>query len=182
VAAEIDLPKVNGVGELIRATEHAPGAPFLLALDRVQDPHNLGALLRTAEAAGVAGMIVPQSRSAALTGTVVKTSAGAAARVPVLSVPNLVRTLDEVKRAGVWTAGLDRDADQTVFEADLTVPLLLVVGGEGEGLRRLTRERCDLLLRLPMAGSIASLNASVAGAIAMYEVVRQRLYASRSSA
>jgi 23S rRNA (guanosine2251-2'-O)-methyltransferase len=147
---------------------------FILVLDQVQDPHNFGALLRTAEAAGVQAAIVPDRRSAPLSGTVAKTSAGALSHLPILEVKNLVRALDDLRQAGIWVIGLDAAAHVSLFETDLAVPLALVIGGEGEGLRRLTREHCDLLLKLPMRGAIESLNASVAGSIALFEGVRQR--------
>jgi 23S rRNA (guanosine2251-2'-O)-methyltransferase len=147
-------------------------------LDQVQDPHNFGALLRSAEATAVHAVVVPERRSAPLAGTVAKTSAGALSLLPILEVNNLVRALDALKRSGIWIIGLDAGAGLSLFDVDLNVPLVLVIGGEGEGLRRLTRERCDLLVRLPMRGSIESLNASVAGAVAMFECVRQRSAAS----
>jgi 23S rRNA (guanosine2251-2'-O)-methyltransferase len=173
-AALVDMPVLDSVDDLMATATRGTTAPFFLVLDQIQDPHNFGALLRTADAAGVHAVVVPERRSAPLSGTVAKTSAGALSYVPILEVINLVRTLDELKRKGVWVAGLDASSPLTVFEADLTAPLALVIGGEGEGLRRLTRERCDLLLSLPMRGSIESLNASVAGSVAMYEALRQR--------
>jgi 23S rRNA (guanosine2251-2'-O)-methyltransferase len=148
--------------------------PFLLALDQIQDPQNFGALLRTADAAGVQGIIVPEKRSAHVTGVVAKSSAGAVSHLPILEVTNLVRALQEVRQANIWTVGLEGGARELLFEVDLNIPLVLVMGSEGSGLRRLVRETCDFLVRLPMFGSIESLNASVAGSIAMYEVVRQR--------
>lgn len=176
VAANIRLPRLDDMADLTSLVKGAGGAAFVLVLDQVQDPHNLGALLRTAEAAGVHGVIVPDRRSAPLSGTVAKASAGAVNHVPTLEVKNLARALDELKQAGMWILGLDASAKQTVFESDLTLPIALVIGGEGTGMRRLTREHCDLLLRLPMHGAIASLNASVAGSIAMFETVRQRTH------
>lgn len=153
----------------------SPTVPYLLALDQVQDPHNLGALLRTAVAVGVNGVVVPERRSAPITGVVAKTSAGAVSKVTLCEIPNLSRTLDYLRAAGLWTVGLAGDVPQSIFDADLTGPVCLIVGGEGAGLRRLTRQKCDLLVRIPMPGPMESLNASVAGSIAMYEVLRQRL-------
>lgn len=156
----------------------AAGEPFVLLLDGVSDPHNLGALIRTAEAAGVDGVVVTERRSAGLTGAAAKASAGAAARVPVARVVNLSRTIDELKQRGVWIVGLDADDGEDFTEANLGGPLAIVVGGEGEGLHRLVRERCDFVVRIPMQGKIASLNASVAGALVMYEARRQRALAA----
>lgn len=159
---------------LLPTTEHDHDPGFLLALDQVQDPHNLGALLRTADAAGVRGAIVPERRSAPLAGVVAKTSAGASAYVLVAVVPNLARALDRCRETGNWIVGLDSAGESSLYDVDLTAPLVLVIGGEEKGLRRLTRERCDVVASVPMRGHVASLNASVAGAIAMYEVLRQR--------
>jgi len=147
---------------------------LLLALDGVQDPHNLGACLRTAEAVGVNAVIVPKDRSAGLTAVARKAAAGAAERVPVVAVTNLVRTLQRLKSHGYWVTGLAGEADADVFDADLTGPTVLVMGAEGEGLRRLTRETCDRLVRIPMQGKAESLNVSAAAAVCLYEAWRQR--------
>ncbi|MCU7871961.1 MAG: 23S rRNA (guanosine(2251)-2'-O)-methyltransferase RlmB [Candidatus Thiodiazotropha sp. (ex Lucinoma borealis)] len=149
-------------------------APFLLILDGVQDPHNLGACLRTADAAGVNAIIAPRDRSVGLTPTVRKVASGAAETVPFIQVTNLARTLKWLKSEGIWLIGTAEEATQTLYEADLSGPLAIVMGGEGKGLRRLTGEQCDLLVKLPMAGSVESLNVSVAGGISLYEAVRQR--------
>ncbi|MBL6748979.1 MAG: 23S rRNA (guanosine(2251)-2'-O)-methyltransferase RlmB [Nevskia sp.] len=153
-----------------------PASPerLILALDGVQDPHNLGACLRTAEAVGVCAVIIPKDRAVGLTPAVRKAAAGAAERVPVAAVTNLVRALEKLKQLGYWITGLAGDAGESVFEADLTGPTVLVMGGEAEGLRRLTRETCDRVVRIPMAGSIESLNVSVAAAVCLYEAYRQR--------
>jgi len=148
--------------------------PFLLLLDELEDPHNLGALLRTADAAGVDGVLIPRRRSCPLSATVAKTSAGAVEYVPVARIGNIVQTLKTLKKQGFWVVGADMEGTQTYTEASLTGPLVLVIGGEGHGLSRLTKENCDFLVRLPMQGHINSLNASVAGSILMYEVLRQR--------
>ena len=148
--------------------------PLLLVLDGVTDPHNLGACLRTADAAGVHVVIIPRDRSAARDGVVRKVAAGAAEFVPVASVTNLARTLDQLKERGIWVAGTDGGAPQSLYQADLKGPLALVLGAEGSGMRRLTRERCDFLARIPMAGSIESLNVSVAAGVALFEARRQR--------
>jgi 23S rRNA (guanosine2251-2'-O)-methyltransferase len=149
--------------------------PFLLILDGVTDPHNLGACLRSADAAGVHAVIVPKDKSAALTPTVRKVACGAAEVVPLIQVTNLSRTLRDIQQTGVWVVGTAGEAQQTIYQASLTGPLALVMGAEGKGMRRLTRENCDELIKLPMAGSVSSLNVSVATGISLYEIVRQRL-------
>jgi len=149
--------------------------PFLLLLDHIQDVHNIGPLLRTAESAGVHGVILPADRAVGITAAVRKTSAGAVEHLLVAQVPNAVRAMESLKRQGVWWIGLDQTPrSEPFFGADLTGGIGLVVGSEGQGLSRLVREACDRLLELPMRGQIASLNASVAGSIVLYEVFRQR--------
>jgi 23S rRNA (guanosine2251-2'-O)-methyltransferase len=147
---------------------------LLLALDGVQDPHNLGACLRTAEAVGVTAVLMPKDRSAGLTAVARKAAAGAAERVPMIAVTNLSRSLERLKELGYWITGLAGEADATLFEVDLTGPTVLVMGAEGEGLRRLTRETCDRLVKIPMQGKAESLNVSVATAVCLYEAFRQR--------
>jgi 23S rRNA (guanosine2251-2'-O)-methyltransferase len=147
---------------------------LLLVLDGVQDPHNLGACLRSAEAAGVDAVILPKDNASPVTPVVRKVAAGAAEIVPVFMVTNLARTLDEIKAAGVWVVGLAGEAEQTLYEVELAGPLALVLGAEETGLRRLTRERCDFLARIPMAGQVESLNVSVATGVVLFEAVRQR--------
>lgn len=150
-------------------------APLLLILDGVQDPHNLGASLRTADAAGVAAVVVPRDRACGLNATVSKVASGAAERVPLVQVTNLARTLRQLQQAGVHTVGAAGEAgSDDLYAADLRGPLALVLGAEGEGLRRLTRERCDQLVRIPMYGVVSSLNVSVAAGVLLYEAVRQR--------
>jgi 23S rRNA (guanosine2251-2'-O)-methyltransferase len=146
----------------------------LLVLDGVTDPHNLGACLRTADAVGAHAVLIPKDRAAAVDGVVRKVAAGAAEFVPVASVTNLARTLDMLKQRGIWVVGTDGEAPQTLYAADLKRPLALVLGGEGDGMRRLTRERCDFLVRIPMAGQVESLNVSVAAGVALFEARRQR--------
>jgi 23S rRNA (guanosine2251-2'-O)-methyltransferase len=148
--------------------------PFLLILDGVQDPHNLGACLRSADGAGVHAVVAPRDRSATLTPTVRKVASGAAETVPFIQVANLARTLKWLKGEGIWLIGTAGEASQSLYQADLRGALAIVMGGEGKGLRRLTREQCDSLVRLPMAGSVESLNVSVASGISLYEAVRQR--------
>ena len=159
----------------ILAAASAKGTPpLLLLLDGIEDPHNLGALLRTAEAVGVDGVLLPRRRSCPLSATVAKTSAGAVEYVPVAQVGNVAQAIHRLTEAGFWVAGADMDGRQAHYEADFTGPLTIVIGGEGKGLSRLTKENCDFLVRLPMQGRIQSLNASVAGAVLLYEVFRQR--------
>jgi 23S rRNA (guanosine2251-2'-O)-methyltransferase len=174
VAAEVVEQRMDTVGELLASLPQSGSEPILLVLDQLQDPQNAGSLLRTAEAAGVHGVLLPERRSASLAGAAARVSAGAVSYLQVVEVVNLARALDEVREAGIWVIGLDGSAAQTLFSVDLTVPLALVVGNEGTGLRRLTRQSCDYLVRLPMFGRVESLNAAAAGSIALYEVVRQR--------
>ena len=148
--------------------------PLLLVLDGVTDPHNLGACLRSADAAGVAAVIVPRDRAVGLTPVVRKVAAGAAESVPLVQVVNLARTLRELKDRGVWLVGTSEDAARTLYDLDLSGPTALVLGSEGEGMRRLTREACDELVSIPMAGAVESLNVSVATGVALFEAVRQR--------
>jgi len=161
--------------ELLAALDGAPADPLLLVLDGVTDPHNLGACLRTADAAGVQAVVIPRDRAAAVDGVARKVAAGAAEYVELASVTNLARTLDRLKERRIWVVGAAGDAAQTIYDADLRGPLALVLGAEGAGMRRLTRERCDFLVRIPMAGRGESLNVSVAAGIALFEARRQRL-------
>jgi 23S rRNA (guanosine2251-2'-O)-methyltransferase len=149
-------------------------SPFFLVLDGVTDPHNLGACLRSADAAGVHGVIVPKDKSAKLTGTARKVACGAAETVPLIQVTNLARTLRDIKEAGVWIAGTAGETDTHVFDANLTGPIAIVMGAEGDGMRRLTREHCDILVKIPMVGTVSSLNVSVATGVCLFEVLRQR--------
>ncbi|GAP74244.1 23S rRNA (guanosine-2'-O-) -methyltransferase rlmB [Pseudoalteromonas sp. SW0106-04] len=148
--------------------------PFLLVLDGITDPHNLGACLRSADAAGVHAVIVPKDKSAKLNATVRKVACGAAEVVPLVQVTNLARTLREIKDAGVWVVGTAGETDTTLFDANLTGPIAMVMGAEGDGMRRLTREHCDVLVKIPMVGTVSSLNVSVATGISLFEVLRQR--------
>lgn len=159
--------------ELFRVAEERGEPPFFIVCDELEDPHNLGAILRTAEAAGAHGVIVPRRRAAGLTSTVYKASAGAVEYVPVARVNNITDTLKELKKRGLWIYGLDMDGE-TWCQTDLTGAMALVVGSEGHGMTRLVRQECDFILSLPMAGQINSLNASVACGIVLYEVARQR--------
>ncbi|WP_082034367.1 23S rRNA (guanosine(2251)-2'-O)-methyltransferase RlmB [Cohnella kolymensis] len=170
-AAAVSYAEVEDL--LARAAERSE-PPLLVLLDEVEDPHNLGSVLRTVDCAGAHGVVVPKRRSAGLTAVVAKTSAGAVEYVPVARVANLVQTMDKLKAAGVWIAGADIGAESGFYETDLTGPLAVVIGSEGKGLSRLVRENCDFILSLPMYGRINSLNASVAAGVILYEAVRQR--------
>lgn len=149
-------------------------APLILLLDSLQDPQNLGTLLRSADCGGVHGVIIPKRRAVGLTPGVVRASAGAVEYVPVVQATNLVRTMEELKTRGLWIAGAEADGQQLYYEADLTGPLALVIGGEHRGLGRLVREHCDFTIRLPLRGRLNSLNAAIAGSILIFEVLRQR--------
>ncbi len=151
-----------------------PPMPLLLVLDSVQDPHNLGACLRSADAAGAHAVIVPREHSAPLSAVARRAASGAAESIPVFQVVNLARALRQLKEAGIWLAGASQEAESDIFHADLRRPLAIVLGGEGKGLRRLTEEECDMRVRIPMAGSVESLNVSVAAGVCLFEAVRQR--------
>lgn len=149
-------------------------APLLLLLDGIEDPHNMGAIIRTAECCGATAVLIPKRHTAPINATVAKTSAGALESIPLVQVGNVAQTIEELKKQGFWVLGAHMEGQQTLYQADLTSPLVLVIGNEGKGLSRLTKERCDFLVTIPMYGRINSLNASVAAAILMYEAVRQR--------
>jgi len=169
VVADVDSERAVGLRELA-----AGPAPLIVVLDGIEDPHNLGAILRTADAAGVSGVVVQTRRSALHAGTVAKTSAGALSHVRVAEVVNIARAIEELKDLGVWSVGLAGEATQAYDEVDLTGPIALVMGAEGTGLRRLVREKCDFLASIPMQGHVGSLNVSVAAGITLFEAVRQR--------
>jgi 23S rRNA (guanosine2251-2'-O)-methyltransferase len=148
--------------------------PFVVVLDHLQDPHNLGAILRTADAAGVDAVIVPEDRSVSIGPGAVKASAGAIEYVPIITVTNIARTVDQLKKANIWVVGTSDRADQLYTDVDLKGRLAVVIGSEGTGISRLVQEKCDFLVKIPMKGKISSLNASVAAGIILYEAVRQR--------
>ena len=156
--------------QLVRKGE----APLLVVCDEISDPHNLGAILRTAECAGAHGVIIPKRRSAGLTAIVAKTSAGAVSYIPVARVPNIPALLKDLKKQGVWVFGTAADGNTTLYNADLKGPAAIIIGSEGTGMTRLAAENCDFLVSIPMKGKISSLNASAAAAILLYEAVRQR--------
>ena len=174
VVAQAAAAQYAEVEDLLSRAAERGETPFLIILDEIEDPHNLGSILRSADCTGVHGVIIPKRRSAGLNATVAKTSAGAVEYVPVARVTNLAQTMERLKKEGLWIVGADANAAQEIYAADLTVPLAVVIGNEGEGIGRLVREKCDLLVKLPMMGRINSLNASVAAAVFMYEIVRQR--------
>ena len=161
------------VSDILALAEKKGQPPFLLVLESIQDPHNLGAILRSADAAGIHGVIISKRRAVGLTAAVAKTAAGALEYVPVAQVTNISRTLEELKKKGIWTACADMDGDP-MYARDLTGPLALVIGGEHEGVSRLVRETCDFVVSIPMKGAISTLNASVATAVLLYEALRQR--------
>lgn len=171
VVAEVGETASYTVEDLVRG---ARAAPLIVVLDGIEDPHNLGAILRTADAAGVDGVVVQQRRSAALDGAAAKASAGAVAHVRIAQVVNIARAVDELKDAGVWTVGLAGESGTPYDAIDFTVPSAVVLGAEGTGLRRLVREKCDFLAAIPMEGHVGSLNVSVAAGITLFEAVRQR--------
>jgi len=160
--------------ELLQRARSAGQVPFLLMLDHLQDPYNFGSLLRTASLTGVTGAVIPKDRACGVTPGVYKGSAGALSHVPVARSVNLARELDYFKKEGLWIMGADMDGDAPFFEADLQLPMVLILGGEDKGLSRLLREKCDFLLRIPTGEAVSSLNVSVAGGIIMYEVFKQR--------
>jgi len=162
------------VDQLLDKAAEKGEAPFLVILDEINDPNNLGSILRTADAAGAHGVIIPKRRSVALTPVVAKVAAGAAEYVPVARVANLAQTIEYLKEKGLWIAGTDMNGEKSFYEADLTGPIAVVIGSEGKGISRLVAEKCDFTVRIPMAGKIQSLNAGVAAGIVMYEIYRQR--------
>ena len=174
VLAWVRTPAARGGQDLDALLDTIEGPPLLLILDGVTDPHNLGACLRSADGAGAHAVIAPKDKAAGLTPVAVKVASGAAESVPFVQVTNLARTLDALKDRGIWLIGTADDAPKTLFATDLRGPVGLVLGSEGTGMRRLTRDRCDLLARVPMRGRVESLNVSVAAGVCLYEAVRQR--------
>ena len=169
VATVIEIEYSN-LSDIFSLADSRKEKPLIAILDEIQDPHNLGAIIRSAEALGFHGIIFPKNRSAGLSATVVKTSAGAVSHLPIVRVTNLARTMDELKSEGIWILGADQDADETVEESNFSAPLAVVIGSEGKGMRRLIKQKCDFLVRIPLFGKINSLNASVAAGIIFAEV------------
>lgn len=170
------------VDDILKAAEESGRPPFIIILDEITDANNLGSILRTANAAGVHGVIIPKRRATGLTAAVSKASAGAIEYVPVSRVTNIVQTIEYLKKQNIWIVGTDSSGDAAYFDRDLTGPVALVIGSEGEGMGRLVRESCDFVVNIPMMGQISSLNAAVAGAIVTYEIVRQRNKKQQESA
>ncbi|MGN7485271.1 23S rRNA (guanosine(2251)-2'-O)-methyltransferase RlmB [Priestia megaterium] len=174
VAAQVAAYQYAELDDLFNLAEKRNESPFFLLLDELEDPHNLGSIMRTADAVGAHGIIIPKRRSVGLTATVAKASTGAIEHVPVARVTNLSRTIDELKDRGVWIVGTDAKESDDYRNLDGDMPLTLVIGSEGKGMSRLIREKCDFLVQLPMVGHVTSLNASVAASLLMYEVYRKR--------
>ena len=174
VIAVVRTPQYSDLSSILAKVQHGARDALLVMLDGVQDPRNLGAILRTADAANADAVIIPKNRAVGITAAVHKASAGASAYIPIVKVTNLARTIDTLKKAGIWVAGATGDASSLYTDADFNVPLCLVFGSEGTGIRRLVKEKCDYLVHLPMFGNIASLNVSVAAGVLLYEVLRQR--------
>lgn len=173
VAAVLSAVEYAGVEDILRLAEERGEPPFLILADGIEDPHNLGAIIRTAECAGAHGIVIPKRRSAGVTAAVHKASAGAASHLPIARVPNLAAVMEELKARGIWIYGADMTGT-SYTQLDYTGPAALVIGSEGAGISRLVREKCDFIATLPLRGKINSLNASVAAAVLLYEVVRQR--------
>nr|WP_177297272.1 23S rRNA (guanosine(2251)-2'-O)-methyltransferase RlmB [uncultured Blautia sp.] len=176
VIAQVAAYEYSTVEDILARAQEKGEAPFLILLDNVEDPHNLGAIIRTANLAGAHGVIIPKRRSVGLTSTVARTSAGAIHYTPVAKVTNLVRTIEELKEKGIWFVCADMGGE-SMYQLNLTGPIGLIVGNEGEGVSRLVREACDFTASIPMKGDIDSLNASVAAGVLAYEIVRQRMNA-----
>lgn len=179
IILELNVPAERDEGDLREALKQVNQGTVYLALDQVQDPHNLGACLRTADAVGVKGVIIPRDQSASLTPAVARVASGAAETVPVYRVTNLVRSLTLCKESGLWIVGAAGESARSLYEIDMNVPLVVVVGAEGKGMRRLTRDHCDFLVNIPMYGQVESLNLSVATGVLLYEALRQRLSSSK---
>lgn len=174
IAAKYRAPPARSESDLPAIIDAAGNSALFLVLDGVTDPHNLGACLRSAEAAGVTAVIVPKDKAAGITPTVRRASAGAADRVPFVASTNLARSLKLLRQSGIWLTGLAGDGNQSLYVCDFKGPVAVVIGSEGEGMRRLTREACDFIARIPMQGSVESLNVSVATGVVLFEVLRQR--------
>lgn len=174
VVASIAAHEYTSLEDLLARSKASGEPPFLIMLDNVEDPHNFGSILRTADASGCHGVIIPRRRSVGLTSVVAKASAGAVEYVPVARVANLAATIDELKKQGIWLAGTAADGSEDYRSADYSMPLCVVIGNEGHGMSRLVREKCDFLIHIPMRGKVSSLNASVAAGLLMYEVAGRR--------
>ena len=174
VAASVAAYRYADIDELFESASSRNEDPFFLILDELEDPHNLGSILRTADATGVHGVIIPKRRAVGLTSVVAKTSTGAIEHIPVVRVGNLAQTVDDLKKRGVWIAGTDAKGSADYRQMDAKLPLAVIIGSEGKGMSRLLKDKCDFLYHMPMVGKVTSLNASVAAALLMYEVLRNR--------
>lgn len=175
VMAIVTPYKYSEVEDILKYAEDKGEEPFILILDEIEDPHNLGSIMRTAETCGVHGIIIPKRRNVGVTPTVYKTSAGAAEYMKVAKVANINRAIDSIKEKGIWVYGADMDGESYCFQTNFKGAVALVIGSEGRGISKLTKEKCDVLVKIPMAGNITSLNASVAAGIMMYEVLKQKM-------
>lgn len=175
VVALVSAKEYSSVDDILKIADDKGESPFIVICDEINDPHNLGSILRTANAAGVHGVIIPKRNSVGLTSTVAKSSAGAIEFTPVAKVTNIARTIDELKDKNIWVVGAEGNGENDIYHQDFSGGIAIVIGSEGFGISRLVKEKCDFLVRIPMLGKITSLNASVAGALMIYEVVRARL-------
>ena len=172
VIAFVNAVEFKDLGEVLQESNHEN--PLLILTDGVEDPHNMGAIIRTAECVGATAVLIPKRHNAPINATVAKTSAGAVEQIPLVQVGNVTQTIKQLQKQGFWVLGALMEGDRTLYEADLTIPTVLVIGNEGKGISRVVKEACDFLVTIPMYGNLNSLNASVAAAILMYEAVRQR--------
>lgn len=172
VIAFVNAVEFKDLGEVLQETAH--DVPLLILTDGVEDPHNMGAIIRTAECVGATAVLIPKRHNAPINATVAKTSAGAIEQIPLVQIGNVTQTIKQLQKQGFWVLGAHMEGNSTLYEADMTVPIVLVIGNEGKGISRVVKEACDFLVTIPMYGKLNSLNASVAAAVLMYEVVRQR--------
>ena len=168
----VGLAKSQELGEVLQETTHE--VPLLILTDGVEDPHNMGAIIRTAECVGATAVLIPKRHNAPINATVAKTSAGAIEQIPLVQIGNVAQTIKQLQKQGFWVMGAHMEGDRTLYEADMTIPTVIVIGNEGKGISRVVKEACDFLVTIPMYGNLNSLNASVAAAVLMYEAVRQR--------
>lgn len=174
VIAQVEEYEYSSIEDILVHAKKKNEDPFILILDGLEDPHNMGAVIRTAECAGVHGIIIPKHNTVEMTETVARVSAGALEHILIVKETNLVRSIEELKKHGLWIIAADMDAGQDYFKTNMTGPIALVIGKEGSGIRRLVKEKCDIIAGIPLKGKVESLNASVASALLMYEVIRQR--------
>jgi 23S rRNA (guanosine2251-2'-O)-methyltransferase len=174
VVAIVGAKRYVDVSDIMKVAQKKNEVPFIIILDEIQDPQNLGAIIRTAECAGAHGIVIPKHHAASVNQTVIKASAGAAEHMLIAKVTNIAQTMDEMKKQGIWIVGTDSGVTKSFTEIDYTMPVALVVGSEGAGMRKLTKDKCDFIVKIPLFGKVQSLNASVAGALVMYEIVRNR--------